>query len=136
MIRNKMEMSAVIKSLNELEKLKLLLFDKHQYYIFDHIPKPFLIDAQAAGGDEEAEADEPGLEKKETDKTEDGGEKNGKNDKIIFSDTTFWKNEETLDQKISKFSEALNEIKMRNEGEDKNPIDVRLLEIMSDFKTD
>lgn len=42
-----MEMSTVIQSLNELEKLKLLLFDEDQYYIFEHIPKPFLIDPNA-----------------------------------------------------------------------------------------
>jgi hypothetical protein len=39
-----MEMNSVIQSLNELEKLKLLLFDQDQYFIFEHIPKPFLID--------------------------------------------------------------------------------------------
>ena len=37
-------MNSVIQSLNELEKLKLLLFDQDQYFIFEHIPKPFLID--------------------------------------------------------------------------------------------
>lgn len=120
MIRNKMEMSAVIKSLNELEKLKLLLFDKYQYYIFDHIPKPFLIDGNAINDDEEEE---------EGDLGEDGK-------KIIFSDTAFWKKDQNLDTKIKKFSEALNEIRKRNEGEEKNPIDERLLEIMDQFKTD
>ena len=49
MIQTKMEMSTVIQSLNELEKLKLLLFDQDQYYIFEHIPKPFLIDPNALG---------------------------------------------------------------------------------------
>ena len=41
---SKMEISTVIQSLNELEKLKLLLFDEDQYYLFEHIPKPFLMD--------------------------------------------------------------------------------------------
>lgn len=75
MIRNKMEMSTVIKSLNELEKLKLLLFDKYQYYIFDHIPKPFLIDANAIKDEDEDDEEIIG----------DDGKR------IIFSDTAFWK---------------------------------------------
>jgi hypothetical protein len=48
MIRDKMEMSRIIKSLNELDKLKLLLFDKNQLEIFEQIPKPYLIDAVKA----------------------------------------------------------------------------------------
>lgn len=30
--------------MNELQKLKLLLFDDNQLCLFEHIPKPFLID--------------------------------------------------------------------------------------------
>ena len=52
MIMSKMEISTVIQSQNELEKLKLLLFDEDQYYLFEHIPKPFLIDPNGIkGGD-------------------------------------------------------------------------------------
>ena len=50
MIMSKMEISTVIQSLNELEKLKLLLFDEDQYYLFEHIPKPFLIDPNGIKG--------------------------------------------------------------------------------------
>lgn len=48
MIQNKLEIRYVMHSLNELEKLKLLLFDEDQYYLFEHIPKPYLIDGTVA----------------------------------------------------------------------------------------
>ena len=48
MIHNKLEIRQVIHSLNEIEKLKLLLFDEDQYKIFEHIPKPYLIDGMIA----------------------------------------------------------------------------------------
>jgi hypothetical protein len=57
MIREQMEMSKIIKSLNELDKLKLLLFDKHQFEIFEQIPKPYLIDAIEAYKTCEADAE-------------------------------------------------------------------------------
>jgi hypothetical protein len=46
MIHNKLEIRYVIHSLNELEKLKLLLFDENQYFLFEHIPKPYLINGE------------------------------------------------------------------------------------------
>lgn len=55
MIQQKMEISTVIKSLNELQKLKILLFDKNQLEIFEQIPKPFLIDAVADDGQDSEE---------------------------------------------------------------------------------
>jgi hypothetical protein len=61
-----MEISTVIKSLNELEKLKILLFDKNQLEIFERIPKPFLIDALADGApepEEEKESSENNIKK-------------------------------------------------------------------------
>ncbi len=39
----KMELDTIIRSLNELEKLKLLLFDDNQLFLFEHVPKPFLM---------------------------------------------------------------------------------------------
>ena len=48
MIQSKLEIRYVIHCLNELEKLKLLLFDEDQYYLFEHIPKPYLIDGAVA----------------------------------------------------------------------------------------
>jgi hypothetical protein len=48
MIHSKLEIRYLIHSLNELEKLKRLLFDDDQYYLFEHIPKPYLIDGEMA----------------------------------------------------------------------------------------
>lgn len=110
-----MEMSTVIKSLNELEKLKVLLFDEYQYYIFEHIPKPFIIDENALKDDED---DEEVAEQ-------------GKN--IIFSDNIFWKKNEDLEKRLKKLSTALNEIKKRNQGEEKSLIDQKLLDMMNQF---
>ena len=43
MIRSKLEVGSIITGMNELEKLKSLLFDQNQYYLFQNIQKPFLI---------------------------------------------------------------------------------------------
>ena len=43
MIRSKLEVGSIITGMNELEKLKSLLFDENQYYLFQNIQKPFLI---------------------------------------------------------------------------------------------
>ena len=48
MIDEKLEIRYVIHSLNELEKLKMLLFDEDQHCVFERIPKPFLIDGVIA----------------------------------------------------------------------------------------
>jgi hypothetical protein len=63
MIREKMEMSCLIRSLNELEKLKLLLFDDNQLFLFEHIPRPWLVDCGDGGksGSEENGADKKNM---------------------------------------------------------------------------
>jgi hypothetical protein len=69
MIQNKLEIRYVIHSLNELEKLKLLLFDEDQYYLFEHIPKPYLIDGTIAKkfDDEDSEDSDRNQEVRVTD---------------------------------------------------------------------
>lgn len=54
---------------------------------------------------------------------------------LFFLIRLFGKKNDNLNTKIKRFSEALNEIRKRNEGDEKNPIDERLLEIMEQFKT-
>jgi hypothetical protein len=44
MIQKKLDMKFLIKSLLEIEKLKLLLFDNDQNALFEHIPKPLLLE--------------------------------------------------------------------------------------------
>ena len=119
MVQDKMEMSSVIRTLNEVENLKLLIFDRYQYQIFNFIPKPFLIDTTVA------------WEKGQEHPPEDDEDSN---EEIIFSDEHFWRKTDTLDERIFKFSEAINVIKKRNQGSEKNPIDMRLLEIMEQFE--
>lgn len=52
MIRQKTDVRNVINALNELEKLKLLLFDDDQYILFEHIPKPFLMNLEKGQKDQ------------------------------------------------------------------------------------
>jgi hypothetical protein len=44
MIDSKLDLVNIIEAINELEKLKMLLFDLNQYSIFEHMPKPLLFD--------------------------------------------------------------------------------------------
>lgn len=125
MIQTKMEMKAVIQSLNELEKLKLLLFDEDQYYIFEHIPKPFLIDPNAAKPSKrEFQDDKELISKSETLKQKQ---------EIIMSKNEFWEKDNSNEEKIKNFTKALNNIKNK---EDLNVIDKRLLAIMNQFGDD
>lgn len=123
MIQTKMEMKAVIQSLNELEKLKLLLFDEDQYYIFEHIPKPFLIDPNAAARNSHEDQEEQ-IERRETLKHKQ---------EIIMSKNEFWEKNNSVEEKIKNFTKALNNIKNK---EDLNVIDRRLLAIMNQFGED
>lgn len=125
MIQTKMEMKAVIQSLNELEKLKLLLFDEDQYYIFEHIPKPFLIDPNAAKPSKKEVKDNPDLlSKSQTLKQKQ---------EIIMSKNEFWEKNNSMEEKIRNFTKALNNIRNK---EDLNVIDKRLLAIMNQFGDD
>lgn len=118
-------MKAVIQSLNELEKLKLLLFDEDQYYIFEHIPKPFLIDPNAAArNSKEFDEDQKELQKREAMKHRQ---------EIIMSKNEFWEKNNSVEEKIKNFTKALNNIKNK---EDLNVIDRRLLAIMNQFGDD
>jgi len=44
MIEKKLDVRTLLYSMMELEKLKLLLFDPDQYFLFQHLPKPILFD--------------------------------------------------------------------------------------------
>ena len=44
MIEKKLDVRTLLFSMMELEKLKLLLFDPDQYFLFQHLPKPILFD--------------------------------------------------------------------------------------------
>lgn len=43
-VKNKLDIRNVIINMMEMEKFKQLLFDEHQYCVFEHLPKPLLYD--------------------------------------------------------------------------------------------
>ena len=40
----KLDIRNILYSMMEIEKLKLLFFDKDQYFIFQHLPRPIMFD--------------------------------------------------------------------------------------------
>jgi hypothetical protein len=106
MIDEKLDIKNIINAINELEKLKLLLFDETQYCLFEHIPKPIICDQELI--DEELHS--KGLEN------------------IVALNAQFWE-KRSLKEKKENFKAALNTIKTRDE-DGRNIIDRRLIEIM------
>lgn len=135
MIRSKMEMSCLITSLNELEKLKLLLFDDNQLFLFEHIPKPFLIDP--AGQDDDDDEEEEASPAKEGEEGKDKKKKNkkkkkkpkSKNDMLISSNKGFWQKQENSEESFENFNQALDAIKQK--GDKMNIIDERLFNALN-----
>ena len=113
MIRQKMDLAKLINSLNELEKLKLLLFDEDQYYLFEHIPKPYLVDTTVAMGKKNLIG----------------------NYKVFLTGNKFWhKSNYTTEDSLNHFCKALYNIKQKEKQGELNVIDKRLLEILKLYK--
>ena len=114
MIQQKIDIRYVIKSLNELEKLKLLLFDKDQYSLFEHIPKPILFEKGMLFG---------------------VGDKSNGNDEekfLLTNGSGFW-NKDIGSKNVDKnFGDALRRIRKK---ENPNVIDQRLIAIIEDFNS-
>ena len=136
MIDEKLDIKNIVHSLNELEKLKLLLFDENQYYIFEHIPKPILFDQTIL----EAEEDKKARKKKERlEKSKKKLEKtslltssrlrNEKSNGILTCNAQFWQRC-TLEEKEENFRIALKQLKMKANP---NIIDQRLIKIIEDM---
>ena len=144
MIEHKLEIKYVIKSLNELEKLKMLLFDDDQHYVFEHIPKPYLIDGKIAKTLEENN-DDNNIKSAKRKKISSSSskklfrfnsndarklkEKQTKKD-ILISNKRFWKNNVDNSTKMKHFSQALDNIKNKKNW---NIIDERLLSLINEF---
>jgi len=111
MIQQKLDIRYVIKSLNELEKLKLLLFDKDQYVLFEHIPKPILIEKGTLFGFAD-------------------NSKNTEEKFLMTNGSTFWAKTNNREKYEKDFNEALEKVRMKKEP---NVIDQRLIEVMDDF---
>ena len=103
-------MRYLIKSLVELEKLKIFLFDSDQYALFEHIPKPLLYEEAMV---DQIEEDDQHRKKKF----------------LEAQNNSFWmhKNQNEMDQ---DFASALDRIRNKL-----NPsvIDKRLIDIIDDF---
>lgn len=129
MIEDKTDIRSVVDALDELEKLKLLLFDSDQYYLFQHIPKPFLIQEKAQkddtkvktsdqAGDEEQPKD-PELQRKET------------TSNVLKSNKLLSNYERSKEEKLRKFIDSLENVIAKGRGGELNIIDQRLLEILN-----
>lgn len=113
-------MRNIIASLNELEKLKLLLFDSDQYYLFQHIPKAILYD-QSFLEPEGDESEDPDTKKKKKKKDND------QLGCILSNNANFWGRQKRED-KEREFQQALIRISMKKKL---SVIDLRLLNIIS-----
>ena len=115
MINIKLDLTNLITTMNEVEKLKRLLFDKDQYLIFEHIPKPFLIDSDLI---------EPHSPSKGTSLKGRASHSS----RILIANNALWKTRVVGEQqKMDDFETALDNIKKKGEL---NIIDKRLLSII------
>ena len=121
-------MPYLIRSLNELEKLKLLLFDEEQLFLFEHIPKPLLIDPDAVldGDDDESELEEDGFNQQAKGASDS---KKKKSELLLSNDRGFWQKTKNLDQIQQNFEDALD--KIQKKGKDMNMIDERLFNALN-----
>lgn len=131
MIQQKLDLKTLITALNELEKLKLLLFDQDQYYLFEHIPKPFLIDANAARRAQERQRSKMGKKPKLRGEIRNNSKRKSCGD-ILISNNSFWKKIQDEEVALNQFASALSRIKHKRESEI-NIIDRRLLEILNEM---
>lgn len=108
MIVEKIDVANIIYRLNELEKLKLLLFDEDQLHIFEHIPKPYLVNKKAMK--QEGKQDLEGI----------GG--------ILVRGSELW-NEKHVneEERIQNFAKSLENLRNK---ETLNAIDKKLLELV------
>jgi len=105
-----------MKTIAEFQKLKRLLFDKQQYFLFEHIPKPILFDAQQL----EHELEENyGIDTKEA-------------KEILENNRLFWKalRGQEEEKGSQEFARVLQTIKKK---ERHNIIDERLIKIINEL---
>jgi hypothetical protein len=112
MIQEKLNIKYLINNLIEFEKLKLLLFDETQNYLFEHIPSPILSDREVLGLWDKKDEQEAG-------------------EALLTCNDQFWQ-KRSEKEKDEDFLFALETI--RNKGDDANIIDRRLVEILTNFR--
>ena len=152
MIINKLDIGFLIKSISELEKLKLLLFDEDQYYLFEKIPKPYIVDARNnlirnnkfdSSSNNSNQPDEEDVKSKAMNRSPSRLKNKTVTldenlfDPVFISSSTFWnKSKMTNDHEMEKFSKALDNIRAKEEKGNLNPIDKRLMKILKLYRKD
>jgi len=137
-------METLMKAFSELEKLKEFLFDEDQLCLFEHIPKPFLMDGNVANLYQEKDgrvlkkrdkmADDEIPSKKELNKHPDTeNDPDSDPDNIIITDPNFWKKETNFDVKLNKLTRSYFKIKERY-NQEQSPFDKKLLKMLNKFK--
>lgn len=114
MIDEKMDIRSITKTMIEFEKLKYLLFDSDQYFLFEHIPKPILFDKIIL----------------ENQNMESYGYESQNVNQILEHNSEFWHlkfNDKSIDKTNLGFKQALERIKTKKEP---NIIDERLIKII------
>ena len=111
MIHHRLGIKNYIKFMNELEKLKRLLFDENQYYLFEHIPKPILSDTAILGINDQNDKDSEFV--------------NG----LLTCNAQLW-HKKTDSERVKNFKVALKNIK---EKKDPNIIDQKLIQILDNL---
>ena len=117
LIQEKLNVKYLINMMIEFEKMKKLLFDENQNYLFEHIPPPILTDREVLGMD---------------DADEDSKDMNNKKN-LLTCNGQFW-TRRSEKEKYEDFFFALQAIK--NKGDEANIIDRRLIEILTNFECD
>ena len=145
LIDQKLDITAIVHSLNEFEKLKMLLFDENQYYLFEHIPKPILFDKKILDDDDdEKEQGQPesgdqdgrgaGVKAKQNSKSKGlfGSRKKKKKfkDQILSFNCEFWHRKSSKEEKMENFRKALCNVSTKK---DPSFIDLRLIEILQNM---
>lgn len=121
-----MDIKTLIRTINELEKLKLLLFDDSQLVLFEHIPRPFLVNPnlninlkklqEQQGGDQKSSL---GTDTERRDEAKS----------CSLSKDKFWHKIKTSEINFRDYMVALESI--RAKGKNMNIIDERLFHALN-----
>ena len=132
MIINKLDLAKLIKSLDEFEKLKMLLFDQNQYTLFEKIPKTFLVDAKSNLTRRENKKDPVGDEEAGKGSRRSGSGRRYPYSDIFMSRTSFWGKKDEDDVSSNEdFYRALRRIKVKQREKRLNLLDIKLLKLLN-----
>lgn len=123
MILDKMDIKTLIRTINELEKLKLLLFDDNQLVLFEHIPRPFLVNPNL----------NINLRMMQEEQDDGRADHHGREAEVgkacSLSKDQFWHKPKTSDINFEDYMRALDSV--RAKGKNMNIIDERLFHALN-----